>query len=196
VLYCLHFRSELLFKKQPNWSWKSEVAIYVLLYLLVLPPTIFYYKSDIVNGDYPTYLFITEQYIPIIVVITPIMYLFRRLAARTNNRIEEEGFVILKGENKGDVLKIRQDLIIAVKSSDNYVEVSYLDAEELKKKLLRTTLKKIELEFSFLIRSHRSFLINTTHFKEWVKKDVARLGQIEVPVSKQYRDQISDLIRP
>ncbi|MEP5072727.1 MAG: LytTR family transcriptional regulator, partial [Crocinitomicaceae bacterium] len=149
----------ILFKKRSCWSLRFEALIYFLLYILVLPLTILYYKSGIVNGDYPISLFILEQYIPILIIITPIMYLFRRLAAKSVNKIKEEGFILIQGENKNDVLKVKQDLIIAVKSSDNYVEVSYLELGQLKKKLLRTTLKKVESEFDFLTRSHRSFLI-------------------------------------
>ncbi|MFK7951826.1 MAG: LytTR family transcriptional regulator DNA-binding domain-containing protein [Ekhidna sp.] len=186
----------ILFKTFLKWSLILEISIYFLLYFLVLPLAVLYYKSGIVNGDYSVVSFIREQYIPIIIIITPIMYLFRRLAARSENRLPKEGFVLIKGVNRNDVLRVKQDLIIAIKSSDNYVEVNYLESAQLKKKLLRTTLRKVESEFDFLIRAHRSYLINPIHFVEWIDKDIIKLNHLEVPVSKQYRSLIEDLIQP
>lgn len=186
-----------LFKKFSKWSIKLEIILYALMYLVGLPFIIIYYKSGIVNGDYSISAFILEQYIPILIIITPIMFLLRRFVSKKGKVISvEEGMITLKGENKNDILRLKSDTIISVNSSDNYVEVSYLEQNTLKKKLLRTTLSKVESEFEFLTRSHRSYLINTDHFIEWTGKDTAKLTQAEVPVSKQYKEAISSIVRP
>ncbi|MEQ9467548.1 MAG: LytTR family DNA-binding domain-containing protein [Ekhidna sp.] len=191
------FIQNMLFGISSKWSVKLELLIYLLLYLLAMPFTIWYYKSDIVNGDYSISRFILEQYIPILIIITPIMFLLRKLAAKSEKVIShEKGLITLKGENKTDILRLKSESIISANSSDNYVEVCYLDQGELKKKLLRTTLKKVESECDFLVRTHRSFLFNPNHFIEWISKDILRLTQIEIPVSKQYKDRINQLIRP
>ena len=187
----------MLFDRFFRWSIKLEILIYFILYLIALPFTVLYYKSDIVNGDYSVIRFILEQYIPILIIITPIMFLLRKFVSKNGRSISrKEGVVVLKGENRDDILRIRPEAIVSVSSSDNYVEVGYLDQKILRKKLLRMTLKKVELEFDFLIRSHRSHLINPIHFVEWVGKDTIKLNQIEIPVSKQYKSLIENLIQP
>lgn len=132
--------------------------------------------------------------------MTPIMFLLRRFVARSEQvkqLIElKDGVVTLKGDNKKDVLRLKPVAIVAVQSSDNYVEVSYLDKNELKKKLLRTTLKNVELQFDFLIRTHRSYLINMHHFIEWKGKDVAIISEMEIPVSKKYQLKVLESIHP
>ncbi len=176
----------LFFLKFQNWSVSNEFGSYTLLYILVFPPTVLYYKSDIVNGDYSELNFFLEQYIPILIIITPVLFFLRKLASNSN----KDELVILKGENKRDVLRLQVGELVCISSSDNYVEVSFLENGKIHKKLLRTTLKKVESDFSFLKRVHRSHLINPSHFVEWKNRDAIVLAGIIVPVTKQYHKNI------
>lgn len=97
-------------------------------------------------------------------------------------------------ENKNEKLNLTASNIVFIKSADNYVEIFFKEGDELKKKLLRTTLKNIELQvkpFPFFIRCHRSFLVNF-HFIEKLTKNYGNnwikiAGYTEqIPVSRQY----------
>lgn len=189
-----------LYKRYAEWSLKLEILLYFFLFALVLPPTIIYYYSDIVNGDYPIDRFILEQYIPILIVITPVMFLLRRVVSK-NEQLRQltkmnDGIITFSGENRKDVLKVEASAIVLVQSSDNYVEVNYLENAILRKKLLRTTLKRVENQFDFLVRVHRSCLVNAIHFVEWADKDTAVFNEIRVPISKQYKKKVDEIIRP
>ena len=177
---------KVLFLRSKKWSYGSEAIIYFLLYVVVFFPTIVYYKSEIVNGDYTVSSFFLEQYIPVLIIITPILYLLRKLAVRGGN----EDQITIKGDNKRDILRLSSNELVCVSSSDNYIEVFYLKNGEPGKRLLRTTLKKVESELSFLKRIHRSHLINAEHFVEWQGRDSIVVSGVVLPVSKKYRDNI------
>ena len=98
--------------------------------------------------------------------------------------------IILRGDNKLDVLQIELTELVCISSANNYVEVNYLKDSILKKKLLRTTLKNIHSDISSLLKVHRSYIINPMHFKDWKDSNTIHLTQMEVPVSKNYKKDL------
>lgn len=177
-----------------NWAYKRirkqsipfEILIIVLFNILVLIGSYLFYKSSIVNGDYSFKGFTLEIYYPIFFILLPVIILARWFISRKVAGQNSEK-LILTGANKLDILQINDADLICVSSADNYVSVSYLINEVLHKKLLRTTLKNIELQLPQLVRVHRSHLINPIHFKEWKNAATILLTQVEVPVSKNYK---------
>ena len=84
--------------------------------------------------------------------------------------------------------------VIFIQSADNYVEIAYMDGDNLKKKLIRNTLKNIELQvkqYSNFIRCHRTCIVNM-HYIEKLNQDysshwITIKGYPEkIPVSRQY----------
>ncbi len=110
-------------------------------------------------------------------------------------------FIELNSENESDNIRIQVSDIIFVKSADNYVEVGFRDGAELKKKMIRNTLKNVEKqlkEFNNFIRTHRSSVVNIQYVDKlhknfntyWLSLD----GTNEtVPVSRQYLMAVKDL---
>lgn len=78
-------------------------------------------------------------------------------------------------------------------NAQNYIEIFYTDNGQLKSKLIRYSLKKIQEDFDFLVQIHRSHLINPSHFKYWKNPNTIFLTQIELPVSKNYKEQLLSL---
>ncbi|MEM9327322.1 MAG: hypothetical protein AAGA85_16770 [Bacteroidota bacterium] len=186
IIYLLVIALEPQLQKRALPFWAHEIIVYLFVYLTVFPPTLLYYESDIVNGDYERFRFLTEQYFPILVVVTPVLFGFRRMIALSRSKAT----ISLRGDNKRDVLQIVPDQLVCIVSSDNYIEVNFLENGILQKKLLRTTLSKTEKGFPFLKRVHRSCLINPEHFTEWVNKDSILVGGVQVSVTKKYRGNI------
>lgn len=181
-----------IFSRTKNWSVLSEALVIVLFNLLVLFGSYWYYKTDIINGAYSFSKFTFQVYYPIFFILLPIIVFGRwfltKKAATAN--VDE---VILKGENRYDFLKVKTADLVCVSSADNYVEVTYISNKSLKKKLLRNTLKSVELEHPNLLRTHRSHLINPIHLKEWKDSNTIMLNEIEIPVSKNYKQGIMQL---
>lgn len=70
--------------------------------------------------------------------------------------------IVLKGQSVNDELIFFKEQLIYVKSVDNYVQVYYVD-ETLKNKMLRASLSQIVTQAPFLIKPHRSYLVNPEH---------------------------------
>ena len=100
----------------------------------------------------------------------------------------------LTSSNGKEVLAVPADSLILVESQENYVAVYFVENEQIRKKLLRSTLTNIEKQLSSttLRRCHRSFLINMSkvaRYHESPSRSEVSLEGIErsIPVSASYR---------
>ncbi|MCK3684250.1 LytTR family DNA-binding domain-containing protein [Maribellus sp. YY47] len=111
-------------------------------------------------------------------------------------------FIELSSDNEGDNLIIQVSEIVFVKSADNYVEVGFKEGGEVRKKMIRNTLKNIEnqlKEFNVFTRTHRSCIVNMQHIEKLNKNfNTYWLSladtQETVPVSRQYLMAVKDLL--
>ena len=129
-----------LYEKLTNWSIPLEISVYVLFYGLYILITYIYYKSTIIDGIYDFTRYFTKIIINIILILTPLLFLVRRYALKLIPVKEDD--ITITGDNKLDILKIKQSELICISNSQNYVEIFYLDNTELKSKLIRNSLKK------------------------------------------------------
>ena len=87
------------------------------------------------------------------------------------NDAREEEIDIFTDYKEGK-LKLKVKDIILFRSADNYIEVYFLKNETIEKRLIRSTLKNIELQlakFSDLIRFHRTGIVNKTYVEKLVR---------------------------
>ena len=179
----------VVFKRFNNWNIAFEIAYIFAFSILGLIGSYIYYKSNIINGDYQLVNFIFKNYYPIFFFSLSVLVFSRWFLNKEKSKPKNEK-IILKGENKLDVLQVELPELICVSSANNYVEVNYLKEGILKKKLLRTTLKNIHSDISSLLKVHRSYLINPMHFKDWKDSNTIHLTQMEVPVSRNYKKDL------
>lgn len=113
----------------------------------------------------------------------------------------EQTGISLKGEGK-ETLHIKPDEIIYMKSDDNYVDIFKANPDYPGEKIIfRATLKSIEEQLSSFIqfkRTHRSVLINLKYVSsnyndENQLKVKFKEFEEEIPVSKSYSKQVSDI---
>ena len=187
----LTFIQKSIYKKALKWNLSLEIASLIFFTLLYLTCTFLYYKSSIIKGGYTFVEFLTNIFLKATLITTPIIILARIYAIRLIPK--KEDFITIRGENKLDVLKIKNSDLVCVSNSQNYVEIFYIENEELKTKLIRSSLKKIDSDFDFLTRVHRSHLINPSHFISWKDQNTISLTQIEIPISKNYKENITSL---
>ena len=97
-------------------------------------------------------------------------------------------------ENSSENLTLHVSEVAFIKSADNYVEIVYKEGNDYKKKLIRNTMKNVELQikqYSNFIRCHRICIVNL-HFIEKLNRNdhnhwLTIKGYDElVPVSRQY----------
>jgi DNA-binding LytR/AlgR family response regulator len=102
-------------------------------------------------------------------------------------------------QNENLVLPITD--VILIRSADNYVEILFQEGKVLKRKLVRNTLRNIEIrlkQFSVFVRCHRTCIINRlfveklhwNYQKQYISiKDYSE----QVPVSRQYLSKLREL---
>jgi len=181
----------ITYYKLSKWNNLLEIGVYFVFFSTYTLLTYRFYKGNIIRGNYEFLKFFTDIILIIALIVTPILYLARRYAIKLIPQKEE--FITFKGENKMDFLKIKKNELICVSNSQNYVEIFFLENEHLKTKLIRSSLKNVQYEFDFLIQVHRSHLINPSHFKSWIDSNTIQLTQVELPVSKSYKNRILSL---
>jgi hypothetical protein len=186
-----------LYRQLGYWNGLLEMAVLTLFSLVCLPLSYRYYITDWVNGDYGFPRFVLEIYIPTLVILLPLLVLARRFAARKSAEAAvirplqpASDWIHLTGDNKLDILRLRADQLIALSAANNYVTVYYLEEDTLRKKLLRSTLTKMQEEVPLLLRVHRSHLINPHHFMAWKGTSTAVLTQLEIPVTQAYKEDL------
>ena len=180
--YCIH---ELLFLfafVMVAMTFSRLLYLYIIVYDEPNPYTLGYH--------------ITSIFLPALTVILPILVIGRFAFGKYKDKKLEEQKVEIKGEGHYESLRLLLNDLICIQSSDNYVEVFYLDGNVLKKSLIRNTLSKVSDSFPELLRTHRGFIINPFHFISWKTekgKHSLNLSQsIDVPVSKTYLENVKE----
>lgn len=181
-----------VFSKLGYWNLLLEFAFVSLLCVLLLFMMFSYYQSGYINGDFSFAAFSTSIYLPIVLVICTILFLGRWFLNKKANK-HKASKIILKGDNKLDILQLNPTDIVCMSSAQNYVEVHYLLNSKLHKKLLRTTLTKMGTQVSHMTQIHRSHLVNLDHFVKWTGPNAVLVDELELPVSKNYKQQLVDL---
>ena len=176
------------YERVTKWNVGLEIASVIFFYLVYLFGVYSYYKSPILNGGYSFSEFFSVIFLKVALILTPVIILARRYLIKLIP--VKEDFLVIKGENKLDVLKIKKSDLVCISNAQNYVEIFYTENGKLTSKLLRSSLKNIQKDFSFLMQIHRSHLINPSHFKSWRNQNTIILTQIELPVSKNYKETL------
>jgi len=119
----------------------------------------------------------------------------------SNNLSELNEIILIKGDYKKDQIALRLNSIIYIETLDNYLGIAFLENDQVKKHLVRSTLSKMEGLFNneLFIQCNRSTIINLTHL-ESIKKDspglILKLKCIEnsIKVSKSKTSNVLGLI--
>ena len=121
----------------------------------------------------------------------------RKIIQKQIERYEEDLLnksIEFTSENSSESLNLLVSEVALIKSADNYVEIVYKEGDNLKKKLIRNTLKNIELQikqYSNFIRCHRICIVNLHYIERLTRNNsnhwlLIRGFDEPVPVSRQY----------
>jgi hypothetical protein len=105
----------------------------------------------------------------------------------------EERVLRLIAENEKDQLQIPEKDLLYIESQDNYASVVYCEGNQLKKQLLRSSLKRLEnqIQSNTTKRCHRTFLVNLSKVMK-VEGNAAGYTlslsetNMQIPVSRNY----------
>jgi len=191
-MLCVFFQNKL-FQHLGFWNLKLELLFFVVLYVITLLFCFPYYKSDLVNGTYTLWEYVIGIYVPILALISVFVIVGRMYINRLQIR-KDSNKIVLKGDNKSDVLKVDPATIVCISSTQNYVEVYYLLNNSLKKALLRTTLKSITAQLLDLKQVHRSHFVNPSHIVKWIDGNTIQVNELKISVSKKYKEELKSIL--
>lgn len=197
----LPFQVWLYRRKQQHWPISSELFYFAFLTILgfgVTRSVYYYIVMDQHPNSYTIDYFVSAIYLPGVLTIFPIIAAGRWSFGKYKEKQLEDQKVEIEGAGNYENFRLQLNDLICIQSSDNYVEITYKENEELKKNLIRNKLSEVEKQIPELVRTHRSYLINTSHFKQWKtgnrKLILVLSNDLEVPVSKTYQAQVEQAV--
>ena len=192
----------LIYKRSEKiWTLKLEILFLISFSFFTSSFARTYYLYVIMAGEQNPYslsYFITDILLPAITIILPILIIGRFSLGKIKEKKAEAAKVEIKGEGTYEGLRLFFNDIICIQSSDNYIEVFYLNGKELKKTLIRNKLSAVAEDFPDLLRTHRSYLINPFHFLQW-KSEKGKLfveltTSIFAPISNTYKNEVKSIL--
>ena len=132
--------------------------------------------------------------------------IFEKEKIQNQDKKNEEDYLNLPIEFKSGVNGHRFSFILGkilfIKSANNYIEIYFLEEDQIEKKLLRNTLKNIELQiesYPTLVRCHRTYVVNTLYFEKFNGNcnhhEITIKGYTKpIPVSRHYYLKVKEVV--
>jgi hypothetical protein len=119
-----------------------------------------------------------------------------------NQRNKIPNKITLTSENKAEKVELSFDNINTIKAADNYVEIYYKHKDDYHKRLLRNTLKNIEIQlesYPNFVRCHRTYIVNLNNVNKLVKNYKGNILKLinneEIPVSRHYLLKVKEHLK-
>ena len=221
-----YFLLPWIFKKfylNENWNVGKEIYHITLTIILITIFNIFY-SLTFCNYCKPFYgdllKVILYSFLSVLIVgaipITFMVLIYQNMLLKRNIRNAEKANmnlkeassdtnpVIIYSNNRKNMLSINSDHLIAIEANGNYINVYYLEKEDvLKRETIRNTLKETEdliRNRSNFIRCHKSYIVNLSNLKkvsgnaQGYKLEFNHLD-FSVPVSRKLSKQIINKVQ-
>ncbi|MFP4846768.1 LytTR family DNA-binding domain-containing protein [Winogradskyella sp. PE311] len=200
-LMFLPFQYYLYKRFNKNWTVFNEVLYLLIFSIVTIVIARGYYLYVVMIGQQNPYTLgymLISIFLPAIATILPIIIIARFAFGKYHEKRLDDQKIEIKGEGNYEGLRLQLNEIICIQSSDNYIEVLYVSSKTIKKTLIRNKLSVIDQEFSDLIRTHRSYLVNPFHYQQWKtdngKHFLLLNYDVEVPISKTYLKSVKDIM--
>ena len=189
-------------KRQKGWYFKNEGTYLILVVLVGALINYLFYKYAVVpneEGVYSYFDYTKIVYLPGLAVILPFVIVTRFILGKFSEKTTLDNQITIKGKGQYDIIKLNFNELLFVKSSDNYVEVYFFKGTIIEKKVVRETISEVEKSFPELLKTHRSFLINPLHFKQYHienKKLFIDVGHTtHIPVSRGLQTDVKSKLQ-
>ncbi|MCK9271765.1 MAG: LytTR family DNA-binding domain-containing protein [Bacteroidales bacterium] len=196
-----------------TWNIKKEILWDLWILFTVSVGYYLYYKAlgIMVFGFEVIIKLILIAIIPTSVLISinrnRLLRTHLRTAREINRKLQDnreitEKLVHFVSDYQKDTLSVKVSQIMLIRSAGNYIEVFWRQGAEASHQLIRLTLTNAEevlKEYKFIMRCHRSFLVNVNHIDRVEGNSQGYRIYFEtidfaVPVSKSYVNKLRELI--
>lgn len=168
----LHFFEEYWFKKTNEKWFLHQETIVLFVGFFFISIVSYFYNTYIVN-DFTVdtnYIlqWIKEFGAPFAPIFMPLWIYLRFRFSKvviTPIQIKKESTITLKGNNQNEVLKFLEKDFVMAKAQANYVDVYYLEENQLTKEIIRYSISGINELIPSAQQIHRSYLVNPSMIK-------------------------------
>lgn len=185
-----------------------EICLLALIFFFIYRQNIYSAQQELWNTFVLTIKIAMPPYI-IACLLLMVREEWRRRRSVLNEKVPEEHLTkvapkeywTLRDENGKEQLILRPKELLLIESENNYINAVYRKGAEVKRKLIRNTLKNITNDFSSkeLLRVHRSYIINPntiSHIERKKGKMIVNINHMKmnIPVSKLYEETLKKLM--
>lgn len=184
------------------WFILELILLTLFMSILYSEPEYNFFDDLRTTFKYTTLISFLPYSFSILIII--LIQLNKEKNAKKSLTSDDIDLISFKDERDQVKFSVKNNDILYIESTDNYITVYFLNEDENKvgKQMIRTSLKKIEeAELSSkLQRCHRSFMVNLDNV-QWMKKEgrnfVLKIKSINsfIPVSRSYIPQFKSLIQ-
>lgn len=199
-LLFLPFQYFLYRRNEQQWFVIQELLFLLFMCTVSIFMVRAFYLYVVMVGEQNPYSFwyqLTNITLPAITTILPFVIIGRFAFGKYKEKKLNQQKIEIKGEGTYEGLRLLPDDLVCIQSSDNYIEVLYFSGKDLKKALIRNKLSVVSEAFPELIRTHRSYIINPYHFRQWKTEKgkffIELSGSIFAPVSNTYKDKVKSV---
>lgn len=195
------------------WNIKKEIIWNIWILTTISVGYYLYYKLlGIFEVDFKMILgLIIIAIIPITGLITVsrnrILRSYLKLSEGINKKLKEkksieDKLVHFESDYVKDNLSIKVNLLLLIRAANNYIEVFWKEGDEVKNKMIRTSLSKAEYllkEHKFIFKCHRSYMVNMRSIDK-IEGNIQGYKiffeniDFPIPVSKNFAFKLKQLI--
>jgi hypothetical protein len=196
-----------------KWNVKKEIFWNLWILFTILTGYFVYCKSlDIMKFDFNMVIkLILTATIPIsaLIIINQNRMLRSRLkfADDINKKLQDhksiqDKIIYFNSDYQKDSLAIKVNLLLFIRSANNYIEVFWKDGDLVKNQMVRCSMayaEEVLKEHKFIIKCHRSFIVNINcidRFEGNLQGYKLFFEKIDfpIPVSKSFASKLEELI--
>lgn len=213
-LYLLFIPS--LFPKKftsSKWNVKKEIFWNTWILFTILTGYFFYCKTlAVMKFDFNLVIkLILTAIIPIsalIIINQNRMFRSRfKLSDEINKKLKDhkeilDKIIYFNSDYQKDSLAIKVNLLLFIRSANNYIEVFWKEGDSVKNQMVRCSMAYAEellKEHKFIVKCHRSFMVNINHIDRFEGnlqgyKLYFEKIDFSIPVSKNFASKLQELI--
>lgn len=202
-------RSWLYFIGKVRNLLRIEYAVWCLAEVLVTSAFMALYLSLMMSTAPPYYELVGKALkITAATCIYPYLFFWVGIEAMSKinslaHKSDDTSLIRFYDEYKKLRFVIAPEVVLYIKSEDNYAQIHYLNKGKSQKFILRSSMKALEdtLKQHGLIRCHRSYFVNPSFIKIVRRNNAGQIvaelnqeGYESIPISQKYQDQIAKIV--
>lgn len=188
-----------ILKQRDRWAASHELTYAFIVVSVAWVCNYLFYVLFVTSGE-NTYSVVDHaryHFLPALLLVLPVLLAARFFfGAITSTRQVNETFTF-EGSGLRDYLSIPTKNLLCVNAEGNYVKVQYLENDSVQRKMIRTNLSAYQSSDA-LISTHRSYLVNPAHIKEYNYHNrnlfLTLTGDVTVPVARSKKKGLVALI--